>query len=720
MSEIYHQHSDISTELLVPILIHVRNFANDRRETKLSIIEHIEQTTNVELTLKPPNGAIEHLFLTGKALVVFDGLDEVLEAHERQEIAAIIESFCNRFPAAPVLVTSRVVGYAEASLNPSVFEVFQLEDFNDNQVREYVSKWFVLAGYNQTEADKIVEEFVEESSAVNDLRANPLMLALMCNLYRKRHYIPKNRPELYSKCTEILLSRDTVKGIKNPLPFQHHIVHVIRFLAHWIFTTERLNTGVRKSELVEKSTEFLLEEKFETRAEAEAAAKEFVQHCTARLWVFTDMGPEIYKFAHNTFLEFYSAEYLVSVNGTSKELADILLPRIRKQEWDVVAQIAVQIQNERLRGAGSEFLEQLMQSASGETYKVRAHLLNFALRSLEFMVPRPQVMRSIIESCVQLLIENAVACHTSMSSETDREYLLMQIVDYVPLLDHENRATVSRILEEILEKTYSELSIIERRVLFEYLLHMRTALTRERRCSTEDAQYWSDFSKGIMWRHTSKLKQLSECDPILAGDIIWEGYIALSSVVQWHGREFLISDYSFISLPKVYRSSFAQWLFHSIFWWGNNDHYVWSRALYDMTSQFGKTVCESFKPFLEPVDNTLSTQLSIRRAGVASDQPAVVARYHNFCNNPDALFGLFVLLAIKIEMYPDVAKEDVEVFRSLGVSIYPALSLRGGEFPPDFVPEYYFQSLKFNEEQTQFATQWLKGKLNLFEIAKAD
>ena len=40
-------------------------------------------------------------------MVIFDGLDELLDTHYRQEIKGDIESFCNLYPTVPVLITSR-------------------------------------------------------------------------------------------------------------------------------------------------------------------------------------------------------------------------------------------------------------------------------------------------------------------------------------------------------------------------------------------------------------------------------------------------------------------------------------------------------------------------------------------------------------------------------------------------------------------------------------
>ena len=52
------------------------------------------------------------------------------------------EFFCAEYPLARVLVTSRIVGYSQARLDHQQFSVYRLGSLSDDQVGEYVHKWF--------------------------------------------------------------------------------------------------------------------------------------------------------------------------------------------------------------------------------------------------------------------------------------------------------------------------------------------------------------------------------------------------------------------------------------------------------------------------------------------------------------------------------------------------------------------------------------------------
>ena len=88
---------------MVPFLVTLREYAPELR--KRPVTGHIEDT--VERRHRP-GGLVERLLCEGLALVIFDGLDEVLDVADRRAAALCIEQFCRAYPGARVRVTSRV------------------------------------------------------------------------------------------------------------------------------------------------------------------------------------------------------------------------------------------------------------------------------------------------------------------------------------------------------------------------------------------------------------------------------------------------------------------------------------------------------------------------------------------------------------------------------------------------------------------------------------
>lgn len=369
----------------------MRDYGAEKKTLNCSILQFIELTANSTYQIEAPNGAFEYLLLNGRVIVIFDGLDELLETSYRQKITSDVESFCNLYPSVPVLVTSREVGYEQAPLDEKKFEAYRLAPFNEEQITEYVTKWF-RADIDLTpiQQQHKTQSFLNESGIVPDLRSNPLMLALMCNIYRGENYIPQNRPDLYEKCAVMLFERwDKTRGIVVPLPFEAHIRPAMMYLAHWIYTNDALQSGVDEEKLISKTADYLLEHRYDDREEAEMAARQFIEFCKGRAWVFTDTGAGLYQFTHRTFLEYFTAFHLVRKHSTPESLIKVLTKRIAKREWDIVAQLSIQLLNKYSEGAGDEILTVLVNTASqmDVTNAERWNLISFAARCLNFIVP---------------------------------------------------------------------------------------------------------------------------------------------------------------------------------------------------------------------------------------------------------------------------------------------------------------------------------------------
>ncbi|MFF9491581.1 NACHT domain-containing protein [Streptomyces flaveolus] len=435
----------------IPLLFVLRDYVEAFRASKDSMVTFLESICRNPYNVEPPEGGIEYLLSSGRALVIFDGLDELTDTSLRRKVSEFVESFVYRYPSAPVLVTSRRVGYSEAPLDESLFAAVTLAELSDSQVATYAEKWFALdQTVERKRRTELATAFVRESQFVADLRKNPLMLSLMCGIYASEHYIPSNRPDLYQKCAQLLFERwDKQRGIVIPLPFNAHVRQALNALALRMYSDPKAQKGLTRARLVSFMTEFLVEKRFDDEAIAEDAANQFVDFCTGRAWVLTDMGSDtqqnLYAFTHRTFLEYFAATQLVRKHYTPEALFDVLHGRISSQEWEVVAQLSLQILSQNVDDGGDDFLE-LVLSAIQDTDSLnrKINLTSFAARSLGFMVPRPQIIRSICEQAVFLSLDSI----TDSGFNFEAIALLMEC-------SPENLELVSRNLKEVLRLSVS-------------------------------------------------------------------------------------------------------------------------------------------------------------------------------------------------------------------------------------------------------------------------
>ncbi|TYK44054.1 NACHT domain-containing protein [Actinomadura decatromicini] len=392
-----HMHA-IEPRTRVPFLVTLREFAVEDPPAR-SVVEHIEHILRTFYQCPPPAGLVERLLLSGMAMVIFDGLDELLDTGRRGDVASIVERFSVEYPLASILVTSRVIGYDEARLDDRQFDCHRIAGFGEQDVRDYVAKWFAQERMTAAERERDVHDFLASSASVADLRTNPLMLALMCILYRGEGWIPQNRPEIYEQCASLLFRRwDIRRRIRTELRAHTMVEPTLHHLAYWLFTERSAQPYVTEHELTARTAGFLLTRGFEQRDDALAAADELVRFLRGRAWVFNDVGTSPrgeswYAFTHRTFLEYFAAARLAGLHDSPADLGAEIRPYVVRQEWDTVAQLAVQIKD-RTSDRGAERLFRAL-LAGEQTEEERENLLGFLGRCLTFAQPPAEIVRSL-------------------------------------------------------------------------------------------------------------------------------------------------------------------------------------------------------------------------------------------------------------------------------------------------------------------------------------
>ena len=383
----------------VPFMVTLREFAV--HATQRSVAGYLQDKLETFYQCPAPRGAMELLLASGGAMVIFDGLDELPDTTGRGEATAIIERFCTEYPLTRVLVTSRLVGYDQARLDDRLFTRYRLGGFDEQQVAEYVRKWFAQEdGLVAAEADQQAAAFLAESDSVPDLRANPLMLALMCVLYRGEGSIPRNRPDVYAYCTTLLFRKwDARRHIQVQLRARSQVEPAVRHLAYWLFTRGQEQPTVTESELLRETSAFLYEHGFEAHDQTSDAAEEFITFCRNRAWVFSDAGTtadgqRLYAFTHRTFLEYFAAAHLAAICDSPEELALALAPQIARQEWEVVAELAIQIKSSNSDRGAQRIYATLLNDGS-QSLQDRSNILQFLARCIRFIEPPPRTVREL-------------------------------------------------------------------------------------------------------------------------------------------------------------------------------------------------------------------------------------------------------------------------------------------------------------------------------------
>ncbi|MER6590347.1 NACHT domain-containing protein [Micromonospora purpureochromogenes] len=389
----------------VPILLVVRAHTQSLRTDHHTLLHYLEAACRRPGNVNPPPDALEYLLLNGRATVIIDGIDELGDSSYRQSFVQLVDGFAHRYPLARVIVTSRVVGYPDASLDSDLFPTVDIAPFNEIQVNQYANRWFRLdTTLDADQRRQLTEAFMRESEMARDLRVNPLVLSLLCGLYSTVHYIPRNKPEIYEKCAELLFETwDRSRGIEVTHRYGAHIRPAVQRLAWRLFTDPQGRQALPRAELIAFLAEYMKTKRFEDPDEAAQAAADFLDFCAGRAWVLTDVGSDAlqphYGFVHRTFLEFFAASQLVKHQPDPEVVWNQLKPHLLDSTWDVVGQLAVQILD-RHCDDGADRVLRLVLAHVDEVPSASCSHLAFAARCMENIAPDNTTLREVVTRVV--------------------------------------------------------------------------------------------------------------------------------------------------------------------------------------------------------------------------------------------------------------------------------------------------------------------------------
>lgn len=339
---------------MAPLLVECREYAGSSWGT--SLIEFICARLAAEQSLQITEDAMLDALSLGSAYVVFDGVDEIIDLSKRREFIRRIESFGRTFPLVPILATSRRVGYNRASFQGDLFQVFELDEFTELQFVEYVDRWFEATKRDVTERDS----FIRESEAVADIKCNPLMLSLLCTLYRARGHIPRNRRQVYRDCADLLFQRwDAMRHVEQPYDHRHYGERLMQELARFFYKNQSTQGGVEEAQLERLVAHFFEDTASVDPPESMTRARQFLDFCATRAWLLTvkgssTRGVRLFAFTHRTFMEYLAAEALVRNATNTQQVTEEIVRVFEADPSSVLPDVLVQCVDDKFdRGAES-------------------------------------------------------------------------------------------------------------------------------------------------------------------------------------------------------------------------------------------------------------------------------------------------------------------------------------------------------------------------------
>ncbi|MDZ8108365.1 MAG: HEAT repeat domain-containing protein [Nostoc sp. DedQUE12a] len=327
--------------LPIPLLIELRTYMRRREDKECkNFIEFFHQCS----------GAIAHLnqleldkqLKAGNALVMFDGLDEVFDPGQREDVITDIHRFTNDYPDVQVIVTSRIIGYKPQRLRDAEFRHFILQDLDSEQIQDFINRWHELTFADAAEKVRKRERLqrgIETSKSIAELAGNPLLLTMMAILNRNQE-LPRDRAELYNQASRVLLHQwDVERALTEDKRLDSKTIDykdkqaMLRQVAYQMQTGEKGLAGnlINENDLVKVLSDYLKTIEFDKPREA---ARVMINQLRTRNFMLCFLGADYYAFVHRTFLEYFCAwEFVWQFKETQTLTLEELKNEVFGKHW---------------------------------------------------------------------------------------------------------------------------------------------------------------------------------------------------------------------------------------------------------------------------------------------------------------------------------------------------------------------------------------------------
>ncbi|MGW4759621.1 NACHT domain-containing protein [Streptomyces chartreusis] len=381
---------------LLPVVVELRRYADtDWRDRSFEdFLAHL----HTQEGHAPSPALLRQRLRNGRALIVFDGLDELFNPKIRETVTRRITGFTARYPQARIVVTSRVIGYRRHLLDAAGFRHYMIQSLTDGQIKAFAEQWYAAAGPADKDSAQRLQarllDAVTRSRPVRELAGNPLLLTILAIIAR-RHRLPRDRAGVYSHAVNVLIAHwdedtkhlDLAPGIRAiaDLDDRDRREMLERLARHMQLGEGGIAGNHILAEDVEKVfTDYLSETLQLQLSPATTVARAMVNQFRERNFILSRYGSEVYGFVHRAFLEYLAASDIVR-RYEQRELSDddlldeVFRLRAMDPDWQEVLLLIVAQTGERFAARAVSTILDLQGSNPGVT---TAPLVVLALRAL--------------------------------------------------------------------------------------------------------------------------------------------------------------------------------------------------------------------------------------------------------------------------------------------------------------------------------------------------
>jgi NACHT domain len=310
----------------IPVFLELRKFKwkeSDNIDLEAKIAEEFQHCGLPEY-----ESSTKKFLEEGRLLILFDGLDEVPPELLGQMTTAI-KNLVDRYSKNRFIASCRIAAYRNYQ-NFSRFTDVAIADFDEEQIQCFINNWFKSHDRSEWGEECWSRLNSNDHKATRELAKNPLLLTLICILFRKQGELPTRRSTLYDRAVSTLLSEwDASKAIVRQQPYKGLDLKckevMLAEIAYSNFITN--NLFFQQGEIAKQIEQILLEMLTD---EKRINGRDVLRAVEEQHGILVNRYEDIYSFSHLTLQEFLTAKHIIDNN---LNLTDLVTQHLCDKRW---------------------------------------------------------------------------------------------------------------------------------------------------------------------------------------------------------------------------------------------------------------------------------------------------------------------------------------------------------------------------------------------------
>ncbi|HZW25201.1 MAG TPA: HEAT repeat domain-containing protein [Gallionella sp.] len=494
----------------------------------------------------------------GRALLLFDGLDEQRNADMQRKTVTAIEALYRQYPGNRYLVSSRIIGYDAAPLG-SAFNTATLEPFNDEQMEVFFRQWLYAVERQEDiidddstkrrakeKADELIQQ-IKNNSGIRALATNPLLCTIIGLIRRQGATLPQLRAELYKLCIDTFIFNWELQKRRRPdqqgsLNKEQTQAILEELALH--FHEHCPENRASQQTITEIIRDFLVKQEGMTPEDATHKAGQLLSLIRDVSGLLIDRGNNEYGFFHLTFQEYLTAR---AITRRKRDIDRYLEQHLVQPRWREVILLAAAHQGMKDEETGSEFIEAILRCKHP-----REEIMHYAFR-LAFLCMREarvelETSDKLLKSWIRIFLEQPELDNLLLPllhhSGTEIRYRPDTIQPLLTASSDENKNTRSLMLNALaLLKDNAALPILlaaleDENELVRWSATNALASINSPTCVPALLGALKDKESFVRWGATRALGECSELDPATTSALL-AALKDSDALVRWGASEAL-------------------------------------------------------------------------------------------------------------------------------------------------------------------------------------